>query len=313
MKRFLVRLFAACVVVALHGCGGDSDSPSQDVFQTANANGFTDLTAAIEAAGLKSTIESSSAQYTVFAPTNAAFDATASQLGFSSATAMISALPPATLASLLQYHVLGQKESSSMLGGMTSVTTLYAVNSSPTTLSLSASGGLSITDADLTTAHVTKADVGASNGVIHVVDKVLVPPALLNAVQMASLNSSFSTLVGAVKAANLTSTLSGAGRFTVFAPNNAAFAAIQSTVNSLSTAQLTTVLEYRVLPQAVPAANIPFGQPVNTVANQTITINSGTPPAITDTTSTPAHIVATDVKASNGYIHVIDKVLIPAL
>lgn len=313
MKRFLVRLFAACVVVALHGCGGDSDSPSQDVFQTANANGFTDLTAAIEAAGLKSTIESSSAQYTVFAPTNAAFDATASQLGFSSATAMISALPPATLASLLQYHVLGQKESSSMLGGMTSVTTLYAVNSSPTTLSLSASGGLSITDADLTTAHVTKADVGASNGVIHVVDKVLVPPALLNVVQMASLNSSFSTLVGAVKAANLTSTLSGAGPFTVLAPNNAAFAAIQSTVNSLSTAQLTTVLEYHVLPQAVPAANIPFGQPVNTVANQTITINSGTPPAITDTTSTPAHIVATDVKASNGYIHVIDKVLIPAL
>lgn len=313
MKRFLVRLFAACVVVALHGCGGDSDSPSQDVFQTANANGFTDLTAAIEAAGLKSTIESSSAQYTVFAPTNVAFDATASQLGFSSATAMISALPPATLASLLQYHVLGQKESSSMLGGMTSVTTLYAVNSSPTTLSLSASGGLSITDADLTTAHVTKADVGASNGVIHVVDKVLVPPALLNVVQMASLNSSFSTLVGAVKAANLTSTLSGAGPFTVLAPNNAAFAAIQSTVNSLSTAQLTTVLEYHVLPQAVPAANIPFGQPVNTVANQTITINSGTPPAITDTTSTPAHIVATDVKASNGYIHVIDKVLIPAL
>jgi len=283
------------------------------VYQAASANGFTDLVAAVDKAGLKATLEDGNGHFTVFAPTNAAFDAAAAQLGFSSATAMVAALPPATLASLLQYHVLGDKENSSMLSGMSSVATLYTVGGSAATLTLGTSGGLTITDADLATAHVTKADVGASNGVIHVVDKVLVPPSLLNVVQMASLNPNFTTLVGAVKSAGLAATLSGAGPFTVFAPTNDAFAAIQSTVASLSTSQLTTVLEYHVLAQAVPAANIPFGQPIATVADQNITINTGTPPTIVDTTATPAHIVATDVRASNGIIHVIDKVLIPAL
>ena len=312
MKRILARVLAACVVVALHGCGGDSDS-TPDVYQAASANGFTDLVAAVDKAGLKATLEDGNGHFTVFAPTNAAFDAAAGQLGFSSATAMVAALPPVTLASLLQYHVLGDKENSSMLSSVNSVATLYTVGGSAAKLTLGTSGGLTITDADLTTAHVTQADVGASNGVIHVVDKVLVPPSLLNVVQMASLNSNFTTLVGAVKSAGLVTTLSGAGPFTVFAPTNDAFAAIQSTVASLSTSQLTTVLEYHVLAQAVPAANIPFGQPIPTVANQNITIDSGTPPTIVDTTATPAHIVATDVKASNGIIHVIDKVLIPAL
>jgi len=312
MKRILGRVLAACVVVALHGCGGDS-SPTPDVYQAAGANGFTDLVAAVDKAGLKATLEDGNGHFTVFAPTNAAFDTAATQLGFASGTAMVAALPPATLASLLQYHVLADRESSSMLGGMSSVTTLYTANGAATQLKLGASGGLTITDADLTTAHVTQADVGASNGVIHVVDKVLVPPSLLDVVQMASLNPNFTTLVGAVKSADLATTLSGAGPFTVFAPTNDAFAAIQSTVASLSTAQLATVLEYHVLAQAVPAASIPFGQAITTVANQDITIDAGTPPTIADTTATPAHIVATDVRASNGIIHVIDKVLIPAL
>jgi len=312
MKKILGRVLAAGVVMALHGCGGDSSS-SPDVYQAAGANGLTDLVAAIDKAGLKSTLEDGGGHYTVFAPTNAAFDAAAAQLGFSSGTAMVAALPSATLASLLQYHVVGQQESSSMLGGMSSVNTLYTVGGKATALKLSASGGLGITDADLTTAHVTQADVGASNGVIHVVDKLLVPPSLLNIVQMASLNADFSTLVSALKTAGLDTTLSGAGPYTVFAPTNAAFSAIQSTVASLSTPQLTTVLEYHVLAQAVPAASIPFGQSITTVANQDITINAGTTPTITDTTSTRADIVATDVMASNGVIHVIDKVLIPAL
>ena len=312
MKRILGRVLAACIVVALHGCGGDSNA-TPNVYQAASANGFTDLVAAVDKAGLTATLQDGNGHFTVFAPTNAAFDAAAMQLGFSSASAIVAALPPATLAGLLQYHVLGDRESSSMLSGMSSVTTLYASGGSAAQLKLSASGGLTITDADLATAHVTQADVGASNGVIHVVDKVLVPPSLLNVVQMASLNPNFTTLVGAVKSAGLVTTLSGDGPFTVFAPTNDAFAAIQSTVASLSTSQLTTVLEYHVLAQAVPAADIPFGQAIATVANQNITINAGTPPTIVDTTATPAHIVATDVRASNGIIHVVDKVLIPAL
>jgi transforming growth factor-beta-induced protein len=135
---------------------------------------------------------------------------------------------------------------------------------------------------------------------------------VLNIVQMAQVNPTFSTLVSAVVSTNLQGTLSGAGPFTLFAPTNDAFAAISSTVAGLSTAQLASVLTYHVLPEQVLAANIPFGTPVATVEGQTITINAGPPLTITDSTTTPAPIVATDVRASNGVIHVISKVLIPA-
>ena len=73
------------------------------------------------------------------------------------------------------------------------------------------------------------------------------------------------------------------------------------------------MLTYHVLPAQVLAANIPFGTPVASVEGETLTINSGTPPTITDKTSTNASIVITDVRASNGVIHVINKVLIPTL
>jgi transforming growth factor-beta-induced protein len=156
--------------------------------------------------------------------------------------------------------------------------------------------------------------VPASNGVIHVIDKVLVPPGVLNVVQMAQLNPAFSTLVGAVVSANLQGALADpAATLTVFAPTNDAFAAIASTVAGLNTTQLTTVLTYHVLGSQVLAADIPFGTAVATLSGQNITINAGTPPTITDTTATPASIVATDVRASNGVIHVIGKVLIPTL
>ncbi len=111
-------------------------------------------------------------------------------------------------------------------------------------------------------------------------------------------------------AANLQATLSGAGPFTVFAPTNAAFAAAPT---GLTVPQLTTVLTYHVLAGQVLSSQIPFGTPVATVAGQNITINTGTPPTITDTTAVAGKIVAVDVRASNGVIHVVDKVLIPAL
>jgi transforming growth factor-beta-induced protein len=77
--------------------------------------------------------------------------------------------------------------------------------------------------------------------------------------------------------------------------------------------QLSTVLTYHVVAGQVLAAGIPFGAAVPTLAAQSITIDAGAPPTITDTTAAPAALVATDVRASNGVIHVIDKVLIPAL
>lgn len=316
MNRWFKYLAALGMVAALGACGGgDDEQPAPgNIAEVAQSNNLTALGAAVTKAGLANALTDPNASLTVFAPTDAAFGALATQLGFANASALVDALPPSALASILTYHVLPTKKSAADLtaGGATQPT-LYTFEGASAALAVSSTAGVQIGDAALTSAHVTVADVPASNGVVHVIDKVLVPPGVLNIVQMAQVNPIFSTLVGAVVTANLQGTLSGAGPFTVFAPTNDAFAAIQTTVAGLSTAQLTQVLTYHVLPAQVLAAAIPFGTPVTTVEGETITINAGTPPTITDKTATAASIVATDVRASNGVIHVIGKVLIPTL
>jgi uncharacterized surface protein with fasciclin (FAS1) repeats len=318
MNRWLIRcLIVLGVAASLVACGGDDDdhpAAPGNLVEVATANNFTALTAAATKAGLVSALTDPKASLTVFAPTDAAFTALATQLGFANATAMVTALPSNALASILTYHVLPTKKTAAdLLAGGATQATLYAFEGKNTTLALATTGGVTLTDAALTRAKVTTTDVAASNGVIHVVDKVLVPPGVLNVVQMAQVNPLFTSLVGAVVKANLQGALSGAGPFTVFAPTNDAFTAIQSTVDSLTTAQLSKVLTYHVLPSQVLAASIPFGTAVATVEGETITINAGTPPTITDKSPARASIVATDVRASNGVIHVIGKVLIPTL
>lgn len=317
MATWLKWLLAISTFATLSACGGDDDpapsAPPGTVAQVAQSGGFTALVAAATKAGLVPTLADASANLTVFAPTDAAFNTLATQLGFANATALVDALPAPALANILSYHVLGTRRTAAELaaGGSTQAT-VYTFEGAPATLSLDTSNGVAITDAALTTARVSSANIAASNGIVHAIDKVLVPPGVLNIVQMAQVNPAFSTLVGAVVQANLQATLSGAGPLTVFAPTNDAFAAIASTVAGLTTQQLSTVLTYHVLSGQVLAAAIPFGTPIATVAGQNITINAS-PLTITDTTATPAPIVATNVRASNGVIHVIGKVLIPAL
>ncbi|MEI7463747.1 MAG: fasciclin domain-containing protein [Burkholderiales bacterium] len=315
MKTWHNWLLAITAATTLSACGGGHDDPAPpgNILQVAQANGFTALAAAANKAGLNATLSDSAASLTVFAPTDAAFNTLATRLGFANATALVNALPATALASILTYHVLPARKTAAQLtsGGATQPTA-YSFGGSPATLALNTSSGVVITDGVLTTASVSSADVPASNGIVHVVDKVLIPPGVLNIVQTAQANPIFSKLVDAVVAANLQATLSGAGPFTVFAPTDTAFTAIASTVAGLTTAQLAKVLTYHVLPSQVLAANIPFGTPILTVAGQNITINAS-PLRITDTTATTAPIVATNVRASNGVIHVISKVLIPVL
>lgn len=316
MKTLIKWLLATTVVTALAACGGDHDevvATTDNLVQTAQKNGFNALAAAATKAGLVPALSDSAASLTVFAPTDAAFNTLASQLGYANAGAMVDALPAPALASILSYHVLpSRKSAADLVAGGATQPTIYRFENAPVALSLVATSGVVITDSVLTTARVTTADVQATNGVVHAIDKVLVPPGVLNIVQTAQVNPAFSTLVGAVVQANLQGTLSGAGPFTVFAPTNDAFAAISSTVAGLTVGQLGTVLTYHVLPAQVLSRDIPFGTPVATAAGQNITINQ-TPLTISDTTATPAPITAVDIRASNGVIHVVTKVLIPAL
>jgi uncharacterized surface protein with fasciclin (FAS1) repeats len=315
MKRLFLKFASLAMVGAVvSACGGDDDSPG-NLVEVAQANGFSALAAAAVKAGLDDDLSASStAGLTVFAPTNAAFNTLATQLGFADATAMVTALPASALASILSYHVLPARRSAAELaaGGATQAT-IYSYNGAAATLALNTTSGVRITDAALTQASVSTADVAASNGVIHAVDKVLVPPGVLTVLQMAQVNSAFTSLTGAVGTAGLAGTLNGAGPFTVFAPTNTAFAAAPT---GLTTAQLTTVLTYHVLGSQVLSSQIPFGRPVATVSGQSITINAGVAPVIatiTDTTASAATITAVDMRASNGVVHVISKVLIPSL
>ncbi|MDP3521437.1 MAG: fasciclin domain-containing protein [Hydrogenophaga sp.] len=141
-----------------------------------------------------------------------------------------------------------------------------------------------------------------------------------NLVEVAQSLPDFSILVEAVVAADLATTLSGTGPFTVFAPTNAAFAALLTelgvTKEALlaNKALLTAVLTYHVLPGKVEASAVPgvLGQPITTVQGGVFKIESNGGLKITDGRNRVANISATDVAASNGVIHVIDKVILPA-
>lgn len=320
MKSLLKWLGAVSLTILLSSCGGGSThhNTSGNLAEVAQKHGFTALLAAVNKAGIASTLTATNADLTVFAPTDAAFGALATQLGFANADAMVTALSASDLSKILRYHVVpGARSAADLKAAGATLSTAYSFDGAATKLALNASSGVAISDAVLTTSNVTTADVHADNGVLHGIDKVLVPPGVLNVVQMAQANpASFSSLVAAVVATGLAPTLSGTGPFTVFAPTNAAFA---SAPTGLTTSQLTSVLTYHVLPAQVLAGGIPFGTPVATldtktlggatVPAQTITINRNL--TITDTTAIAGNILATDVRASNGVIHVIGKVLIP--
>lgn len=130
-------------------------------------------------------------------------------------------------------------------------------------------------------------------------------------VDVAAGNPDFSTLVAAVKAAGLVDTLSSKGPFTVFAPTNAAFAKLPAgTVESLllpeNKAKLTAILTYHVVSGKVLAADVVKLKSAKTVNGKSVTINTAKGVKVNN-----ANITATDIKASNGVIHVIDTVLLP--
>jgi uncharacterized surface protein with fasciclin (FAS1) repeats len=325
MKSWLKLMLAASTAILLTACGSDDDDPAPvtppgTLAEVATSAGFNALVAAADKAGLVDELSDPNADLTVFAPTDAAFTALATSLGFVDANAMVAALDGPTLAKILTFHVLPTNESAAeLVAGGASQATLYSLTpGTPATLAVDTASGVKLTDAALNQASVTSADVAASNGVIHVIDKVLVPPGVLNVVQMAQSNPVFSVLVEAVVAADLAGALSGAGPFTVFAPTNDAFASalVELSITKdqlLASPGLSGILTYHVVNGDVRAADVvalPKPAAVTTLQGSTFSVDANL--AITDGNARIAMLVATDVIASNGVIHVIDKVLLPA-
>ena len=278
-----------------------------DIVQLAQANpDLSILVEAVVSAGLVDTLKSAG-PFTVFAPNNAAFAALLTELG--QTKAQLLANKP-LLTTVLTYHVLPAKVASSAIPFGKAITTVQG-----SILRIDNVGGaVTITDGRNRTSKVVALDVAASNGVVHIVDKVILP-ADKNIVQTAQALPQFSILVEAVVAANLQGTLSGTGAFTVFAPSNDAFAGLLTELGVTkaallaNTALLVKVLTYHVVAGRVLKADVPLNTPIATVQGETLTVNSSL--AITDQRGRTSKITATDVLTSNGVIHVIDKVILP--
>ncbi len=324
MKLWLKTMLVATTAALLAACGG-SDDPApaapRNLAEVATDAGFGALVTAATKAGLTPALTSDRSNLTVFAPTDAAFTSFAVSLGFADGKALVAALDASTLAKILSYHVLPTRKDAAALasGGATQPTLYNFPGTTPSTVAVDSNAGVKLTDAALNRATVTSADVAASNGVIHVIDKVLVPPGVLNLVQMAQSNPTFSVLVETVVAARLAGTLSGSGPFTVFAPTNDAFVAALAELDIsknalLADPALPAILTYHVVSKDVRAADVvalPKPAAVTTVQGAAFTVDSDL--GITDGRGRTSRLLATDVVASNGVIHAIDKVLLPPL
>ena len=258
---------------------------------------FSTLVAALQKASLVDTLKGAG-PFTVFAPTNNAFAA------LKAAGIDATALDVATLTAVLKNHVIAGQQLAAAISASTMQTTLGG------TVQVGVRGG-SVYLNGLTL--ITKTDITASNGVIHVIDSVLVPDtSILDLVGIATAYPTLSSLQGAVVQANLAAALQAPGPFTLFAPVNSAFAALASPP---SASALPDILKYHVLSGAVDStAAVAVAQkapPANqvptlltnknltlTVSGQSLKINAST-------------VIYANIKAKNGVIHLIDTVLIP--
>ncbi len=262
----------------------------------------TTLATAVTEAGLVSALQGEG-PFTVFAPTNAAFDALPEGL-----LATLLADPTGDLTNILLYHVVGAKAKSTDLSNGQQIATLLTDFKVKVTIN---DDGVFIND-----AHVTVADLEAENGVVHVIDAVLVPssgetlPATVVDIIVGS--ADHTTLATAVTEAGLVSALQGEGPFTVFAPTNAAFDALPegllATLLADPTGDLTNILLYHVVGAKAKSTDLSNGQQIATLLTDfkvKVTINDD------GVFINDAHVTVADLEAENGVVHVIDAVLVP--
>ena len=314
-SKLLVLIFSSLLI--LQGCGSGTKhevtptpvapADPQSIVDVATANGsFTTLIAALEATGLDTTLSDMDSKFTVFAPTDDAF----ALLGQDVIDALLADTD--TLSDILTYHVIsGEVDSSAAISSAGSLVEM--VNGDSVGLSLDGDNLL------VNTATVILVDVAADNGVIHVIDAVLTPPAdkgtpTMNIVDTAVAAGDFGTLVTALQAAGLDATLADETQsFTVFAPTDAAFAMIDpETLNLLiaDTDALSSVLLQHVVSGEVNSvtAYTLNGSSATTASGAAIPVAINT--ELDTLTFGGATVQTTDIYTTNGIIHVIDTVVI---
>ncbi len=275
-----------------------------DIVDTAVADGrFTTLVAAVQAAGLVETLKGEG-PFTVFAPTDEAF----AKLPAGTVENLLKPENLETLKNILLYHVVS---------GKVMAEDVTMLESAKTVLGESVSIKEDMGNVNINDAKVLLTDVETSNGVIHVIDSVLLPPEKLSdIVDTAIADGRFTTLVAALEAAGLVDTLKSEGPFTVFAPTDEAFAKLPAgTVENLLKPEnletLKSILLYHVVSGKVMAEDVVMldGQKVDTALEGKqvqISVKDGKV-YLNDN----VEIIITDIETANGVIHVIDAVLLP--
>ena len=301
MKRTLVTLILASLVMSSLplnvSAGSDDDIPTN----AQNTGDHASLVAALAHAGLVETLQGDG-PFTVFAPTDAAFAAAGINLADFDTPE-----ENATLVDILTYHVYdGAVASADVADGM--VVTMF--NGAEAVFAVGSDGAVSIEGANVTTA-----DVQSSNGVIHVIDAVLMPPVAPVAPgdipTVATGTGIHTSLVAALAKADLVTALQADGPFTVFAPTDAAFTAagidLDTFVTEAEIATLADILTYHVYVGAVASTSVTDGMTVTMLNGDNASFTVSEAGVMIE----GANVTTADVEASNGVIHVIDAVLMP--
>jgi uncharacterized surface protein with fasciclin (FAS1) repeats len=262
-----------------------------------NSPDHTTLKIAIDSCALDVTL-SGAGPFTLFAPTDAAFNL----LGQATITALLADIPQLT--DILLHHVVGDSVLSTMLSNNLVVPTLNG------DITVTISGvSVFIESGNGTIAEVTGADILADNGVVHVIDAVLLPAPPNSIYDIVSNSPDHTTLKVAIDACALDGTLSGAGPFTLFAPTDAAFNLLPAgTVTALlaDIPQLTDILLHHVVGDSVLSTMLSNNLVVPTLNGDVlVTINSMSEVFIDN-----AQVIVADLVADNGVVHVIDAVLL---
>jgi uncharacterized surface protein with fasciclin (FAS1) repeats len=303
MKKNIFKIASLALVLGISAvtftsCEEDENPPmvkNTVVDVIVNSVNHNTLEAAVIAADLVDDL-SANGPFTVFAPTDDAFAAIPEE----TLTALL-ADPTGDLANILLYHVVGLKAMSTDLSNGQEIQTLLGDNVVVTINN----GEVFIND-----AKVTIADIEADNGVVHVIDAVLMPTPE-TVVDIIVNSDAHSTLEAAVIAADLVSALSAEGPFTVFAPTDDAFNALpEGTLDELladPSGDLTNILLYHVVAAQAMSTDLSDGQTIETLlgSNITVTINND------GVFINDAKVVVANIEAKNGVVHVIDTVLLP--
>lgn len=315
MKQLIICLTICAMTVtaqAANKCKGTSTTSTSksshtvtaakparmDIVDTAvSAGSFKTLVAAVQAAGLVDTLKGEG-PYTVFAPTDDAF----AKLPEGTIAELLKPENKGKLQAILTYHVVP---------GNVMAADVVKLSSAQTAQGQYVDIAVSDDGVTVDNAKVLKTDIHTANGVIHVIDSVILPTDK-DIVQTAVDAGSFESLVAAVQAAGLVETLQGEGPFTVFAPTDEAIAKLpEGTVEDLlkpeNKEQLAAILTYHVVPGKVMAADVANLSSAKTVMGKDIAISVEDGKVMIN----GANVIAADVEASNGVIHVIDSVIIP--